>query len=144
MALGPGFIKLGQALSTRADLIGAEVAEDLAMLRDRLPPFPAAEARAVVTRELGAPIADLFQSFDDTPVAAASIAQVHFAVTSDGRAVAVKVLRPGVERAFQRDLLARTLEETDWNVSEAARRLDLARSHVYQLIATFELKRSKR
>ena len=104
VALGPGFIKFGQALSTRADLIGAEAAEDLAMLRDRLPAFPTAEARAMVAAELGAPVEDLFSSFNDTPVAAASIAQVHFATTSDGRDVAVKVLRPGVEAAFRRDL----------------------------------------
>ena len=104
VALGPGFIKLGQALSTRADLIGARTAADLARLRDRLPPFPAEEARATVAVELGAPVESLFDSFDDRPVAAASIAQVHYAVASDGRPVAVKVLRPGIERAFRRDL----------------------------------------
>jgi ubiquinone biosynthesis protein len=104
VALGPGFIKLGQALSTRADLIGTETAEDLAMLRDRLPPFPAEAARALIVRELGAPVEELFESFDDDPVAAASIAQVHFAVAAGGREVAVKVLRPGIEHAFQRDL----------------------------------------
>jgi ubiquinone biosynthesis protein len=102
--LGPGFIKFGQALSTRADLIGAQAAEDLAMLRDRLPAFPAEEARAVIARELEAPVEDLFSKFDDTPIAAASIAQVHFATTTDGRDVAVKVLRPGVDDAFRRDL----------------------------------------
>lgn len=102
--LGPSFIKLGQALSTRADLLGTEVAADLSRLRDDLPPFPAAAARAVIAAELGVPVTDLFDSFDDTPVAAASIAQVHFAVTTDGGAVAVKVLRPGIERAFARDL----------------------------------------
>jgi ubiquinone biosynthesis protein len=93
------------------------VAEDLAMLRDRLPPFPTEDARAMVERELGASVEDLFKSFDDTPVAAASIAQVHFAVTTDDRDVAVKVLRPGIERAFQRDLdllfwLAALIERT--------------------------------
>ncbi len=103
-ALGPSFIKLGQALSTRADLIGADMAADLAQLRDRLAPFPAAAARRIVADELGAPVENLFRVFEDQPVAAASIAQVHFAVTDDGRPVAVKVLRPGVERAFQRDL----------------------------------------
>ena len=113
--LGPGFIKLGQALSTRADLVGVETAADLAMLRDRLPPFPAAAARRVVAAELGAPVEALFAAFDDAPVAAASIAQVHYATAPDGRAVAVKVLRPGVERAFARDLdlflwLARLVE----------------------------------
>jgi len=103
-SLGPSFIKLGQILSTRSDLIGEEVAADLAMLRDNLPPFPAAEARAIVAEELGAPIDALYQSFNDVPVAAASIAQVHFATTSDGADVAVKVLRPGVAEAFARDL----------------------------------------
>ncbi len=102
--LGPTFIKLGQALSTRADLMGEEVAADLSHLQDRLPPFPTAEARRIVATELGCELSEAFQSFDDVPVAAASIAQVHFAVTTDGREVAVKVLRPGVEAAFRRDI----------------------------------------
>jgi ubiquinone biosynthesis protein len=102
--LGPSFIKLGQALSTRADLLSEEVAADLARLQDHLPAFPASEARRTIERELGRPIDALFSRFDDVPVAAASIAQVHFAVTSDGRDVAVKILRPGIEEAFARDL----------------------------------------
>ncbi|MFO1189750.1 MAG: 2-polyprenylphenol 6-hydroxylase [Alphaproteobacteria bacterium] len=114
-ALGPSFIKLGQVLSTRSDLIGVDVARDLSDLQDRLPPFSAAEARATVERELGQPVEALFSSFDDRPVAAASIAQVHFAVTrpdcggvgrgeAEGETVAVKILRPGIEQAFARDL----------------------------------------
>ncbi|MBX6323929.1 MAG: 2-polyprenylphenol 6-hydroxylase, partial [Rhodospirillaceae bacterium] len=106
--LGPAFIKFGQMLSTRSDLIGEQAAADLAMLRDRLPPFPAAQARATIAAELGRPVAELFESFDDTPVSAASIAQVHFATVraEDGGVtqVAVKVLRPGIEQAFARDL----------------------------------------
>ncbi len=101
--LGPTFIKLGQALSTRADLVGEEMAADLSDLQDRLPPFPAAEARRIIESELGRPIDAVFSSFDDVSVAAASIAQVHFAVTTDGHEVAVKILRPGIERAFRRD-----------------------------------------
>jgi len=102
--LGPSFIKLGQAMSTRADLLGEQMAADLAKLQDRLPPFPGAAAREIVARELGQTIDDCFESFDDAAIAAASIAQVHFAVTSDGDEVAVKVLRPGIEDAFTRDL----------------------------------------
>lgn len=102
--LGPSFIKLGQVLSIRADLVGEEVAADLAQLRDRLPPFPGAQARAIIEAELDRPLDQLFTQFDDQAVAAASIAQVHFAETPDGRLVAVKVLRPGIEIAFRRDL----------------------------------------
>ncbi len=112
--LGPSFIKLGQALATRPDLMGEEVAADLSSLQDRLPPFSGAEARATIEAQLGAPVEDLYESFEDIPVAAASIAQVHFAVTKGdtgeggtgvaGEEVAVKILRPGIEDAFARDL----------------------------------------
>src|SRR5437764_438666 len=115
--MGPSFIKLGQILSTRADLLGDEITEDLALLQDNLPPFPGRQARALIEAEFEQPLGDLFQSFDDTAVAAASIAQVHFAVTTDGREVAVKVLRPGIARAFARDIdlflwLARLTQRT--------------------------------
>jgi len=102
--LGPSFIKLGQLLSTRADLFGEEITLDLASLQDRLPPFPGREARALIEAEFANPLEDLFASFDETAVAAASIAQVHFAQTLEGRDVAVKVLRPGIVEAFSRDL----------------------------------------
>lgn len=103
-ALGPSFIKLGQTLATRPDLIGEDLADSLSALQDRLTPFAADEARATIERVLGSPIDRLFTHFEDTPVAAASIAQVHFAVTTEGEDVAVKVLRPGIETAFARDL----------------------------------------
>ncbi|MFM9889987.1 MAG: 2-polyprenylphenol 6-hydroxylase [Rickettsiales bacterium] len=103
-ALGPSFIKAGQALSTRADLIGDDIARDLAELQDKIPPFPTVIAKHMVEEQLGAPITTYFTSFEDVPVAAASVAQVHFAVTTDGRDVAVKILRPKVEQAFQRDI----------------------------------------
>lgn len=102
--LGPTFIKVGQAMATRPDVVGIDIARDLANLQDRLPPFPGNEARAIIEAELGHPVDELFSQFDDIPIAAASIAQVHFAETLEGQKVAVKVLRPGVEAAFIRDL----------------------------------------
>ncbi|MFE3836640.1 2-polyprenylphenol 6-hydroxylase [Pseudogemmobacter sonorensis] len=103
-ALGPAYIKFGQILSTRPDIVGAELADQLKYLQDQLPPFPQAEAHAAVRAELGQPVEVLFSSFSE-PVAAASIAQVHRARLADsGEEVAVKVLRPGIERAFRRDI----------------------------------------
>jgi ubiquinone biosynthesis protein len=102
--MGPSFVKLGQMLATRADLLGEEIAADLATLQDRLPPFPGPQARAAIEAEFEQPLEILFASFDETAVAAASIAQVHFAETIDGQEVAVKVLRPGIAEAFARDL----------------------------------------
>ena len=101
---GPSFIKLGQALSTRADILGEELTADLSDLQDHLPPFDSAEARAAIAAEFEQPVEALFRKFDDQAIAAASIAQVHFAETIEGEAVAVKILRPGVEQAFGRDL----------------------------------------
>jgi len=102
--LGPIFVKFGQVISTRRDLIPADIAEELAKLQDRVPPFPAEVARETVERAFGRPIESIFASFDAAPVASASIAQVHFAVLKDGREVAVKVLRPGMLAAIDDDL----------------------------------------
>jgi len=102
--LGPTFIKFGQALSTRADLLGEEEAADLSELQDRLPPFPFEQAKEAIEADFGKPLSALYSSFDPAAVAAASIAQVHFATTSEGADVAVKVLRPGIKLAFVRDL----------------------------------------
>jgi ubiquinone biosynthesis protein len=102
--MGPTFIKLGQVLATRADLVGEDIAADLSSLQDRLSPFPSAQAIDIITSELGRSLTELFREFDPEPVAAASIAQVHKATTTDGRAVAVKVVRPGVVEAFGRDI----------------------------------------
>ncbi len=103
-AMGPAYIKLGQTLATRPDLVGRPIAEGLATLQDRLPPFAFEKAKATVEEQLGHTLSELFDTFEETPVAAASIAQVHKAVLKDGRAVAVKVLRPDIESRFTRDL----------------------------------------
>ena len=123
-ALGPAYIKFGQVLSTRPDVVGDELAVQLRVLQDKLPPFPQAEAEAEVKRELGLSVDELFSQFSE-PVAAASLAQVHKAHLRDtGDAVAVKILRPGIEKAFRKDIdafyfAARAIEL----LSPASRRL---------------------
>jgi len=102
--LGPIYVKFGQVLSTRRDLLPLDIADELARLQDRVPPFASDFAVAEVERSLGKPLDVLFSSFEKTPVASASIAQVHLATLHDGTEVAVKVLRPGVEAAIARDL----------------------------------------
>jgi len=102
--LGPIYVKAGQVLSTRRDLLPPDVADELALLQDQVPPFPGDQARAIVEEALGAPIAALYARFDETPLASASIAQVHAAVLPDGREVVVKVARPGIRKQIARDL----------------------------------------
>ena len=102
--LGPIFVKFGQVMSTRRDLMPTDIANELALLQDRVPPFESSLAVAIIERAFGRPIASIFASFERTPVASASIAQVHFAVLPDGREVAVKVLRPNMLPAIEKDL----------------------------------------
>jgi ubiquinone biosynthesis protein len=110
--LGPIFVKAGQVLSTRRDLVPADIADELSLLQDQVAPFPGAEARAIVERELKLPIGRLYAQFDETPLASASIAQVHAATLADGREVVVKVLRPGIDTQIARDVkLLRSLGE---------------------------------
>ena len=106
--LGPIFVKFGQVLSTRRDLLPPDIADELAWLQDRVPPFPSKVAIATIERAFRRPVSDIFEQFDETPVASASIAQVHFATVrlADGsvREAAVKVLRPGMRDVIEKDL----------------------------------------
>jgi ubiquinone biosynthesis protein len=122
--LGPIFVKFGQLLSTRRDLMPPDIADELALLQDRVPPFASELAVAEITRALGAPPEQLFGSFQREPVASASVAQVHFATLKDGTEVAVKVLRPGVLRAIESDIaLMRIIAVWVQRWSEDGRRL---------------------
>ena len=106
-ALGPIFVKFGQMLSTRRDLLPPDIADELARLQDQVPPFPSAEAIAELERVYGKPVDQVFASFEREPVASASIAQVHFAVLREedgGHEVAVKILRPGVKSIIVHDI----------------------------------------
>ncbi|MFC5521199.1 ubiquinone biosynthesis regulatory protein kinase UbiB [Polaromonas jejuensis] len=102
--LGPIFVKFGQVMSTRRDLLPPDIADELARLQDRVPPFESAVAVAIIEKAYGRPLEQIFSTFEQTPVASASIAQVHFAVLHDGREVAVKVLRPNMLPAIEKDL----------------------------------------
>jgi ubiquinone biosynthesis protein len=102
--LGPVFIKFGQVLSTRRDLLPLDIADELARLQDQVPPFPSSDAQAIVEAELGAPVATLFERFDREPMASASVAQVHGARLHEGREVVVKIIRPGIEGVIHKDI----------------------------------------
>ncbi|HYA19928.1 MAG TPA: ubiquinone biosynthesis regulatory protein kinase UbiB [Burkholderiales bacterium] len=118
-ALGPIFVKFGQVLSTRRDLLPMDIADELAKLQDQVPPFPSAQAIATLERVYGKPLDLVFQKFDPQPVASASVAQVHFAVLDDGPEVAVKILRPGIAAVIAKDLallhIGASLIETLWS-----------------------------
>lgn len=133
--LGPIFVKFGQIISTRRDLLPDDIADELANLQDQVPPFPGAQARAIIERALHSPVEDLFAEFDETPLASASIAQVHSARLKDGREVVVKVVRPGIEAVIRRDVsllyLVADLAERYWR---EGRRL-----HPRQIVAEYEI-----
>ena len=127
-ALGPIFVKFGQVLSTRRDLLPADMADELALLQDRVPPFDSSIAVQTIERAFGRKLADIFESFDHKPVASASVAQVHFATlkNKDGssREVAVKVLRPGMKPVMEKDLsLMRMMAGWVESLSEDGKRL---------------------
>jgi len=102
--LGPIFVKFGQVMSTRRDLLPPDISDELARLQDRVPPFESALAVSIIEKAFGRPLSQIFATFDHTPVASASIAQVHFATLPGGREVAVKVLRPNMKPAIEKDL----------------------------------------
>jgi len=114
VAIGPAAIKLGQALSTRPDLVGEKAAENLSQLQDDLPPASFAAIKQTIEASFGAPLESLYSEFDEVPIGAASIAQVHRAVTTEGREVAVKVLRPHIEEEF-----AKAIETYEWASAQA-------------------------
>ena len=122
--LGPIFVKFGQMLSTRRDVLPPDIADELEKLQDRVPPFPSELAFAEIQRSLGRPVGELFGSLEREPVASASIAQVHLGTLKDGREVAVKVLRPAVERHIAKDIaLLETAAALVERISSEARRL---------------------
>src|SRR6185295_784201 len=122
--LGPIFVKFGQVLSTRRDMLPLDIADELARLQDRVPPFDPDLALAEIERGLGGPASAVFAALERTPVASASIAQVHLGTLKDGREVAVKVLRPRVELQVARDLsLLRTAASLVERLSPEGRRL---------------------
>ncbi len=102
--MGPIYVKFGQIISTRRDLVAPDIADELALLQDQVPPFPGEDAQAIIEKALEKPVSELFASFSLEPLASASIAQVHEATLPDGREVVVKVVRPGIRRQIRRDI----------------------------------------
>ena len=143
--LGPIFVKFGQLLSTRRDLLPVDIADELAKLQDRVPPFSGAVAKARIEEELGSPVTTLFGSFDESPLAAASIAQVHAATLLDGRAVVVKVLRPGMAGVIGRDIevlhALATLAERYWADSRRFRPAEVVAEYEKTVLNELDLMR---
>jgi len=143
--LGPIFVKFGQALSTRRDLLPADIADELAKLQDRVPPFDSAVAMASIEKSFGLALGDIFGRFDTKPLAAASIAQVHVAALKDGREVVVKILRPGMREIIDLDLevlhyLAELADEY-WGEARRLRPVELVREYRKTILDELDLLR---
>ncbi len=143
--LGPIFVKFGQAVSTRRDLLPPDLADELAMLQDRVPPFPATEAVGIMEQAYGKRVREVFSRFDDEPFAAASIAQVHTAALQGGTEVIVKVLRPGVRQLIERDLdvmyAIAALADKYWEHGKRLRPLELVAEYEKTIINELDLMR---
>ena len=143
--LGPIFVKFGQAISTRRDLLPPDIADELALLQDRVPPFPADEAIAILDDAYGRSVDEVFARFDKEPFAAASIAQVHTAALQDGTEVIVKLLRPGVRELIDRDLdvlyAIAGLADRYWEASKRLRPLEIVAEYEKTIIDELDLMR---
>jgi ubiquinone biosynthesis protein len=143
--LGPIFMKFGQALSTRRDLLPADIADELARLQDRVPPFDAAIARQIIEQALGKPVSEAFLQFDESPLAAATIAQVHTAQLQDGSEVVVKVVRPGIRERIDRDLevlnALAVLAVQYWNVGHKLKPIEVVREYQKTILDELDLMR---
>jgi ubiquinone biosynthesis protein len=143
--LGPIFVKFGQALSTRPDLLPADIARELAKLQDQVPPFPGTEARAILERAYRRPLEQVFAAFAEQPLASASIAQVHAATLHDGHDVVVKVLRPRVERLIHSDVdvlkAMAALAQRYWVESRRFRPIDIVAEYEKTVLDELDLMR---
>ncbi len=143
--LGPIFVKFGQAISTRRDLLPRDIADELAKLQDAVPPFPAEQAIAIIESAYAQSVSDVFQRFDVTPLAAASIAQVHTAQLTDGKEVIVKVLRPGVQDRIERDLavlrMLAGLADRYWEHGKRLKPLEVVDEYEHTILDELDLMR---
>lgn len=143
--LGPVFIKLGQMLSTRRDLLADDIADELKLLQDRVPPFPGAEAQQLIESAFKQPVTKIFKQFSTEPMASASIAQVHAATLWDGKDVVVKVLRPGIEKTIRQDIglmytLAGLLQRV-WSEGKRLRPVEVVQEYEKTILDELDLQR---
>jgi ubiquinone biosynthesis protein len=143
--LGPIFVKFGQILSTRPDLLPADIAKELVLLQDRVPPFPGSQARAIAERAYGCPLSEIFDTFDEQPLASASIAQVHAAKLKNGRDVIVKIVRPDIKRTIRRDIelmyTVAELAEKYWKESRRLRPREVVAEYEKTIFDELDLQR---